>query len=157
MNRKKTLFVDEEDKKSKSKVVLIVEDHEINVRVISKIILRYGGKNNFSIKVSENTDEILLLAASGKIDVILMDVALANSTYQGKPTDGLSITRLLKSDPKTALIPVLLICAFAMESERESFLALSGADAFIPKPIIDHQAFVEFVAKYAFSAPEDRL
>ena len=151
----KALFVEEKHNNSKRKVVLIVNSDEINVRAFSKIILRYGGENNFSVRASENTEEILLLAASGKIDVILMGIALANSIYQGKPTDGLTITRLLKSDPKTASIPVLLTCAYGMKGDRESFLALSGADAYISLPITDRQAFVEIVAKYAFSDSEE--
>jgi two-component system, cell cycle response regulator DivK len=86
-----------------------------------------------------------------------MGIALPNSIYQGKPTDGLTITRLLKSDPKTASTPVLLTCGYSMESDGKSFLALSGADAYISQPIIEHQAFVEIVARYAFSNLEDRL
>ena len=155
MNRKKALFIEKAHNNSKRKVVLIVHCDEINVRVFSKIISRYGGGNIFSVRASENTEEILLLAASGKIDVILMGTALANSIYQGKPTDGLTITRLLKSDPKTASIPVLLTCAYGMKGDRESFLALSGADAYISLPITDRQAFVGIVAKYGFSDPED--
>lgn len=154
MNKKKALSIDKEQKTSKSKVVLIVESDPIFIRVFSKILSKYGGSNNFSIKVSENTEEILLLAASDKIDVILMDVVLPNSTDRGKPTDGLSITRLLKSNPKTASIPVLLISAYSIDYGK-SFLASSGADAYISLPITDRQAFVEIVAKYGFSDSED--
>jgi CheY-like chemotaxis protein len=30
-----------------------------------------------------------------------------------------------------------------MEGDREKLLAQSGADGYIPKPVVDHQAFVE--------------
>ena len=149
INKKKDLYIDKKQKISKTKVVLIVESDLIFVRVFSKILSKYGGSNSFSIKVSENTEEILLLAASDRIDVILMDIVLPNSTYQGKPTDGLSITRLLKSNPKTASIPVLLISAYSTDYEK-SFLASSGADAYISQPILNHQAFVEIVRKVCF-------
>ena len=135
------------------KAVLIVNSDLINTRVFSKFILKYGGENNFSIKASENTEEILLLAASGNIDVILMGIVLPNSIYQEKPTDGLTITQLLKSEPKTASIPVLLTSAYGKD-KRESFLASSGADAYISLPITDRQAFVEIVTRYAFLEPE---
>jgi len=36
-----------------------------------------------------------------------------------------------------------LVTAHAMEGDRESFLKQSGADAYISKPVVDHQAFVD--------------
>ena len=153
MNQKKYLSINEEHKASNSKVVLIVESDPIFIRVFSKILSKYSGLNNFSIKVSENTEEILLLAASGQIDAILMDVVLPNSIYQGKPTDGFSIARLLKSNSKIASIPVLLTGSYSIDYGK-SFLASSGADVYIPLPILDRQAFVEIVTRYAFLEPE---
>ena len=74
-----------------------------------------------------------------------MDVSLARSVYQGKSVDGIKITQILKSDPKTAKLPIILVTAHAMEGDRESFLKQSGADGYISKPVIDHQAFVDQV------------
>jgi CheY-like chemotaxis protein len=71
-----------------------------------------------------------------------MDVSLSASVYQGQSMDGIKITQLLKSSPDTADLPVILVTAHAMEGDRESFLKQSGADAYISKPVIDHQAFV---------------
>lgn len=149
MSKKKAFSIGKECKKTKSKVVLIVESNLIFIRAFSKILLQHDGENSFSIKVSENVEEILLLAASGKIDVILMDVVLPNSTNREKPTDGLSIARLLKSNPRTASIPVLLISAYSKEGHGQSFLATSGAEAYISQPILNPQAFADTVAKYA--------
>ncbi len=51
-----------------------------------------------------------------------MDVSLTNSRYQGEPVDGLQLTRMLKGDPETAHLPVLLVTAHAMQGDRERFL-----------------------------------
>jgi CheY-like chemotaxis protein len=62
--------------------------------------------------------------------------------YQGQAVDGIKITQMLKADPATAALPVILVTAHAMEGDRENFLKQSGADGYISKPVVDHQAFV---------------
>ena len=120
--------------------VLIVEDDPINFRVFSKILTKRGG---LDVKGTEDVLEVLQFAQSGEVDVILMDVSLANSVYDGKPVDGIKITQMLKSDPQTASLPVILVTAHAMQGDRENFLKRSGADDYISKPIVDHQKFIE--------------
>lgn len=120
--------------------VLIVEDDPINFRVFSKILTKRGG---LEVKGTENVEEVLQFAQSGEIDVILMDVSLANSVYQGKSVDGIKITQMLKSDPKTSALPVILVTAHAMQGDRENFLKQSGADDYISKPVVDHQKFID--------------
>jgi CheY-like chemotaxis protein len=120
--------------------VLIVEDDPLNFRVFSKILTKRG---NLKVKGTDNVEEVLEIAQSGEIDVILMDVSLANSVYQGKSVDGIKITQMLKSNPKTSSLPVILVTAHAMQGDRESFLRQSGADDYISKPVVDHQRFID--------------
>lgn len=122
------------------KTVLIVEDDLINARVFSKILVKRGG---LAVKHTENVEEVMAITHSGDVDVVLMDVSLANSMYQGRPVDGIKITQMLKNDPQTAHLPVILVTAHAMDGDRESFLSQSGADGYISKPVVDHQAFVD--------------
>ncbi|HEY9618659.1 MAG TPA: response regulator [Microcoleaceae cyanobacterium] len=122
------------------KTVLIVEDDLINARVFSKILTKRGG---LVVRHTENVEEVMQIAQAGEADIILMDVSLARSVYQGKSVDGIQITQMLKDDPKTANLPIILVTAHAMEGDRESFLKQSGADGYISKPVVDHQAFVE--------------
>ncbi len=120
--------------------VLIVEDDLINARVFSKILTKRGG---LAVKHTENVDEVIQIAQSGEADIILMDVSLSRSMYQGKAMNGIQLTQLLKADAKTASLPIILVTAHAMEGDRENFLKQSGADGYISKPVIDHQAFVD--------------
>ena len=124
------------------KTVLIVEDDMINARVFSKILTKRGG---LAVKHTENVDEVMQIAESGEIDVILMDVSLSHSVYQGKPVDGIRITQMLKANSATAALPIILVTAHAMDGDRENFLQQSGADGYISKPIVDHQKFVDDV------------
>ncbi|ELS05146.1 CheY-like receiver domain-containing protein [Xenococcus sp. PCC 7305] len=120
--------------------VLIVEDDPINFRVFSKILTKRGG---LEVLGTENVSEVLEIAKSGNIDVILMDVSLANSIFDGKPVDGIKITQMLKSDPQTLHLPVILVTAHAMQGDRELLLKQSGADGYISKPVVDHQQFID--------------
>lgn len=122
------------------RTVLIVEDDLINARVFSKILTKRGG---LAVKHTENVEEVMQIAQAQEADIILMDVSLSRSVYLGKAVDGIKITQMLKADPMTASLPIILVTAHAMEGDRESFLKQSGADAYISKPVVDHQAFVD--------------
>ena len=122
------------------KKVLIVEDDLINARVFSKILTKRGG---LEVKHTEDVEEVLQIAKAHEADVILMDVSLSKSVYEGKPVDGIKITQMLKADPETASVPIILVTAHAMQGDREAFLNQSGADGYISKPVVDHQEFVD--------------
>ncbi|MDJ1180653.1 response regulator [Roseofilum sp. BLCC_M91] len=131
------------------KTVLIVEDDPINARVFSKILTKRGGLN---VKHTENVDEVMEIVSRKEADIILMDVSLANSMYQGKSVDGIKITQMIKGDDTISGIPIILVTAHAMQGDRENFLQQSGADGYISKPVIDHQ---EFVDKIKSLLPQD--
>ncbi|MBD2328177.1 response regulator [Alkalinema sp. FACHB-956] len=121
------------------RTVLLVEDDPINARVFSKILTKRGG---LAVKHTENVEEVLQITQAKQADIVLMDVSLSRSMYQGKSVDGIRLTQMLKDNPDTAHLPVILVTAHAMDGDRETFLAKSGADGYISKPVIDHEAFV---------------
>ncbi len=122
--------------------VLIVEDDRMNARFFE---ITLGRRGQFSVHTTEVVSEILACARSGEVDVIVMDVSLANSAYEGRKIDGLGIAKLLKSDPLTRRVPILLATAHAMKGDRESFLKASMADDYISKPILDPQELIDKV------------
>ncbi len=122
--------------------ILLVEDDPINVKFIEVVLTRMGG---YEVIVSEDVEEILALAKSGTLAGIIMDISLARSSYQGKKVDGLFITKLIKADPESAKIPVLMATAHAMYGDREKFLAETGAEGYLSKPIHDPDAFLREV------------
>ncbi len=121
------------------KTVLIVEDEPLNVTVFSRILTRRGG---LAVKHTEDVEEVLQIVQSKEVDIILMDIDLPNSYYQGKAVNGIEIVQMLKANPQTATVPVILVTARALEGDRENLLRQSGADGYIPKPVTDQQQFV---------------
>ncbi|NEP12079.1 MAG: response regulator [Symploca sp. SIO2C1] len=123
--------------------ILIVEDNPINWLVFQKILTKMAG---LVVKHSEDVSEVMQITQSGEADIILMDVSLSNSYYQGKPVDGIKITQMLKANSQTAHLPVILVTA--LTTDREKLLKTSGADDYIPKPVVDFQKFVEQILAY---------
>ena len=127
-----------------TKKILIVEDDAINVKFMKVVLIRKGG---FDVVVSEDVEEIVSLVASGEISAIIMDISLSRSVHQGQKVDGIYITRLLKSDPATRGVPVILATAHAMTGDRERFLADTGAEHYLSKPLHDPDHFLREVNK----------
>lgn len=124
--------------------ILIVEDDPINIKFMKVVLTRKGG---YEVLVTEDVQEILELARTGGLSAILMDISLSNSEYEGQRVDGTFITRLLKQNPDTAQVPVILATAHAMFGDRERFLAETGAEHYISKPIHDPDLFLGEVRK----------
>ena len=122
--------------------VAIVEDDKMNARLFEAVLRRRGG---FDVTITEDVSELLRLAGDGQIDLVIMDVSLANCELDGKPIDGLGITRKIKENPQTSSIPVILATAHVMLGDRERFLDLSKADDYIAKPIMDQAGLIEKV------------
>jgi CheY-like chemotaxis protein len=119
--------------------VLVVEDDPHNALLFRKLLERRGG---FQVTVTESAPEVLASVHSGEVDLVILDVSLANTTWEGKPVNGIELCRMLKADPATAGVPIVLATAHAMRGDAESFVTQSGADGYVSKPILDHGAFV---------------
>ncbi|XHX76444.1 MAG: response regulator [Stenomitos frigidus ULC029] len=125
-----------------TKTVLLVEDDLGNVRVFSRYLTKLGG---LAVTHTEDADKVVQIVKAGQADLVLMDVSLSHSLYQGRAVDGIGLTQLLKSDPSTASIPIILVTAHAMIGDRENSLQQSGADGYISKPVVDYRAFIDQV------------
>lgn len=116
-----------------SERIMIVEDDPMNAKLFQLVLTRKGG---YDIQITEDPARVIQEIQAGAIALVIMDVSLSNSELDGKPVDGLEITRRLKADPSTRHVPVLLATAHAMKGSKEKFLRESGADDYISKPIV---------------------
>lgn len=123
------------------KRVLIVEDNALVAKFFRMALERAGG---CSCMISEDVPQILNLAASGDLDLVLLDVSLTNSEWNGEAINGVQLCRMLKEKSPRRL-PVLLATAHAMSGDRERLLEASGADGYLEKPVYDSALLVEKV------------
>jgi CheY-like chemotaxis protein len=103
--------------------VLLVEDHPLNVELVRDLLESEG----ITVVHTPSAEEALVLAVRERPDLVLIDVALPGM-------DGLEATGLLKADPATRDICVVVLTARAMKSDRDAALA-QGCDAFMTKPL----------------------
>jgi signal transduction histidine kinase/ActR/RegA family two-component response regulator len=106
--------------------ILLVEDDEIN-RLAATAMLRHLGH---SVRTATNGAEALDVLSRFALDGVLMDI-------QMDVMDGVEAARRIRagaSGPANRDIPIVAMTAYAMDSEREQFLA-AGMDGYLPKPV----------------------
>jgi CheY-like chemotaxis protein len=102
--------------------ILLVEDEPV-IRELVRSMLSDGA---VEVVCAANGIEGLKLAKSRPFQLVLMDVVLPQ-------LDGISVCRMLKSDPSTSGVPVYMLTAKSKKSDMES-ATLAGADGYIQKP-----------------------
>jgi CheY-like chemotaxis protein len=103
--------------------ILLVEDNEMNRDMLSRRLQRKG----YSIVIAQDGEQGLTLACSEIPDLILMDISLPFM-------DGCEVTRRLKANPRTRHIPVIVLTAHALLTDRERAFS-AGCDDYDTKPI----------------------
>lgn len=102
-------------------LLLIIEDNE-DVLAYIKFCL----KEQYAIDTAKNGEEGIEKALAIIPDVIISDVMMPKK-------DGFEVTKLLKQNPKTSHIPIILLTAKA--TQQNKLIGLKhGADAYLMKP-----------------------
>lgn len=102
--------------------ILVVEDEKNIAKLVSYNLEREG----FRVSVVKDGEEALESIRGNPPQLILLDLMLPK-------VDGLEVCRRIRSDPRTASIPVIMLTAKTQEADRIVGLEL-GADDYIPKP-----------------------
>ena len=119
--------------------VLLVEDDLLLARGTAKLLERLGG---YQVDISVECDEILKIARAGEVDIILMDINLPGAVWNGDGVSGSDLSRILKSEEQTKNIPIILLTAYAIKSERDILLRQSLANEFFLKPITNYPELI---------------
>ncbi len=117
------------------KKILIVEDNEINMKLIQDLMEAQG----YDTLQTGDGKEALSLALQHQPDLILMDIQLPE-------VSGLEVTKWIKEDENLSSIPVIAVTAFAMKAE-EVVIREGGCDAYIAKPI-SINTLIDMVRKF---------
>jgi two-component system phosphate regulon response regulator PhoB len=102
--------------------ILVVDDEPDAVELVEFNLTAAG----FSVVVAADGEEAVRKAREDEPDLIVLDVMLP-------ALDGLEVCKLLRRDPATARVPILLLTARAAEIDRVLGLEL-GADDYVTKP-----------------------
>ena len=113
--------------------VLVIDDHALNLKLLERVL---------ELKGHEARGADCLAAAERALAeeqpaMIVLDLNLPDGS-------GLDLTRRLKSQPRTAAIPIVA-CTAAVTPADEDRARAAGCDAFVAKPI-DLQRFAAVVS-----------
>jgi len=105
------------------KMILIIEDNPDNMDLVGEILedARYG------LKKAVRAEDGIELLHQNVIDLVLMDVSLPDM-------NGLDATRLIRSDEKFNMIPIIGLSAHAMKHDTDAAL-MAGCNDYQIKPI----------------------
>ena len=123
-----------------SAVILVVDDNPTNLKLAGDILDLEG----YSVLRARNAMEVQEVLKTTRPGLILMDIQMPGM-------DGLSLTRLIKSQPENAEIRIVAMTAFAMKGDEEKALA-AGCDGYITKPI-DTRRFPLQVSSFLNASP----
>jgi len=105
-----------------AQTILYIEDNEYNRKIVRQLLVR----TTYRLVEAVDGETGVAMAQQQLPQLILMDVQLPKMS-------GLDATRILKADPQTSKIPIIVITSFALSGDREK-AAAAGADSYLAKP-----------------------
>jgi two-component system cell cycle response regulator DivK len=104
------------------KTILYVEDNEYNLKIVRQLLSR----TSYRLIEAVDGEEGVATALREVPDLVLMDIQLPKLS-------GLDATRRIRTDPKTAHVPIVVITSFALSGDSEKAKE-AGASAYLAKP-----------------------
>jgi two-component system cell cycle response regulator DivK len=104
------------------KTILYVEDNEYNLKIVRQLLSR----TSYRLIEAVDGEQGVATALREVPDLVLMDIQLPKLS-------GLDATRRIRSDPKTAHVPIVVITSFALSGDSEKAKE-AGASAYLAKP-----------------------
>jgi len=102
--------------------ILIVDDDIDTLRLVGLMLQRQG----YQILAANHGAQAIELAKKEKPDLILLDVMMPDM-------DGFEVTRRLRADPETEIIPIIMFTAKTQIDDKVTGFE-SGADDYLTKP-----------------------
>lgn len=103
--------------------ILVVDDQPQNVKLLEQLLLLSG----YLVSTALSGSEALERLAADDPDLVLLDVVMPKMS-------GYEVCHAIRSNPATALLPVVMVTALDPAEERLKGIE-SGADDFLSKPI----------------------
>lgn len=108
-------------------LILVVDDN-LDAREMYAMYLEYEG---FRVLEAQNGHEAVEKARTDRPSLVLMDASMPK-------LDGWDAVKILKADPSTKGIPVLMLTGHAYDEHRAKAISV-GADGFLAKPVLPDQ------------------
>ena len=127
------------------KSILVIEDEK---DVVDLLALNLRKAHGFSVSTANDGAAGLSKARTEKPDLIILDLMLPKMS-------GLEVCKILKGDPGTKHIPILMLTAKAEEIDRVVGLEF-GADDYVTKPFSPREVVLRIGAILRRGAPPEQ-
>ncbi|MGA2441680.1 MAG: response regulator transcription factor [Tepidisphaeraceae bacterium] len=109
------------------RTILVVEDERDFARLVGRTLEQEG----FDVILATDGTTGLRLAREQRPDLIVLDLTMPD-------VDGLEVCKVLRSEPRSAHMPILVLSARASAADRVLGLEL-GADDYLIKPFVSQE------------------
>jgi cyclic di-GMP phosphodiesterase len=128
--------------------ILVADDEESNLKLLAQWLIPLG----YDIEFASNGKEAVQKAGAGRPDLVILDVMMP-------AMDGYEACRLIKANPETSNVPVIIVTALNDRGSKIKGLSVSAND-FLSKPIdqaeltirvrnlLKIKAFEDFMLRY---------
>lgn len=124
--------------------ILLVEDDYLLGRGTARLLEKLG---DHRVRLTHKAADVFRLCESGGIDLVIMDINLPGTVWQGEEVTGVDLSRMLKSQPTTAHLPIVLLTGHASQADRIRLISEALANELCTKPIDDYAGFLSLLAK----------
>ena len=122
--------------------ILLVEDDYLLGRSTARLLEKLG---EHRVRLTHKAADVFKHCQSGWSELVIMDVNLPGTFWQEQEVSGIDLCRLLKLQPETTHLPVVLLTAHAVEDDISRMISDSFANYLCTKPIIDYEAFLRLL------------
>ena len=120
------------------KNIIVMEDDNFLKEFYSFVFSKIG----YSADLLEDGDLFFQKLHEKKYDLIIMDLSLKNTYYNGEKVDGVVLSQLVKKNKSLKNTPIILVTAHAVDFQSKHLFEDSLADDYIIKPISDVKLFI---------------
>lgn len=117
------------------KVILVVDDIEVNRDLLTQILSSYG----FKVLQASSGYEAIQIFKKEKLDLIFMDIKMSG-------IDGLDTMKIIRKYDENTQIPIIAVSANVFSEDKQMALN-SGANNFLSKPI-EEKELLFLLSKY---------
>jgi len=119
------------------KTILVVEDNESNMYLITFILSKYG----YNVLQADSGEKGVRIALTEKLDLILMDIHLPD-------IDGYEVTKRIRASKAHCDVPIIAFMSYVVSGDEEKALNL-GFTGYLTKPI-DLETFLPKIEKHLY-------
>jgi two-component system, OmpR family, alkaline phosphatase synthesis response regulator PhoP len=123
-------------------IILVIDDEKDLTELVSYNLKKEG----FVVRCARDGESGLAAAAGDRPDLVIVDLMLPG-------IDGFEVCRRLRSDSKTAGVPIIMLTAKSEESDRIVGLEL-GADDYVTKPFSPRELAARIKAVLRRASPQ---